>query len=864
MSEIHDGPRSPLFTPLPLTGTCTVKTLARKGTSDAMCNNAAHAPNGPCTAWGVPFDITRVILAVDRPITETWRGFKAPWLVFMHTTDFVSPERNKDGFVSPTRGVGRLNECVADYVFMYADGTEVAVPILQRRQIGMLQRVCWGEVCFEAVGPQKPHPVRSLTDQPGSQFSWGQSQQRVVQADWAPWVNWLWAWENPHPSKPIVGLRVEPYAPVVISAVTAGKVASMPLRWETRKKAVWHLPKGESFDPTLSPQGVLKQIRLDLGQVISVMPKFDYPNDRWSDTYNNKTPEVRPNEFIVEYTAHPEARFHFADGSTVPASALGRRKALVPLAPATQRVRLRVVEKGSAKLVAVKLHVHGEAGEYLAPVDRHRMPNPQWFEDYSVDFLNERKHFCTYIPGETVIDLPLGTVYVEISKGLEIKPIRKAVKVTAATKDVTFTLERVLPWRERGWVTADTHVHFLSPPTAELEGAGEGINVVNLLASQWGELMTNVGDFDGKTTFGSKEAGGEGEYLVRVGSENRQHTLGHISLVGYNGPLIAPMCSGGPDEAALGDPVAILLTEWAQQCRKQGGVVVIPHFPNPRAEHAATIITGNADAIEMASWGWHYGGIDPYSLSDWYRYLNCGHFIPAVAGTDKMSADTSVGTVRTYAKLPQGREFTYDAWKDAVRSGNTFVTYGPLVEFSVEGKPAGSRIAMSHSGGTVDVEWNVASVTVPMSRVELVVNGEIRESKRIKPKQDAGHWRVKIDKSSWLALLVRGHYPDKHEIVAAHTSPVAVPVEGSTFFAAADALTILEQIEGAIAYFDTMATRADDAARKRMRLVLTGAYRALHNRLHQDGHDHGHTHTTDHPEHHAKNKRHAPGNSRRS
>ena len=101
-----------------------------------------------------------------------------------------------------------------------------------------------------------------------------------------------------------------------------------------------------------------------------------------------------------------------------------------------------------------------------------------------------------------------------------------------------------------GWVTADTHVHFLSPSTARLEGAAEGVNVINLLASQWGELMTNVGDFDGKTTFGSREAGGDGEWLVRVGTENRQHVLGHISLLGYGGEIIAPMCAGGVDEAA--------------------------------------------------------------------------------------------------------------------------------------------------------------------------------------------------------------------------------------------------------------------------------------------------------------------------
>ena len=60
--------------------------------------------------------------------------------------------------------------------------------------------------------------------------------------------------------------------------------------------------------------------------------------------------------------------------------------------------------------------------------------------------------------------------------------------------------------------------------------------MVNLLVSQWGELFTNIGDFDGKTTLGSKDLGGSGEYLVRVGTENRQHVLGHISYWAMKAP----------------------------------------------------------------------------------------------------------------------------------------------------------------------------------------------------------------------------------------------------------------------------------------------------------------------------------------
>jgi formylmethanofuran:tetrahydromethanopterin formyltransferase len=65
-----------------------------------------------------------------------------------------------------------------------------------------------------------------------------------------------------------------------------------------------------------------------------------------------------------------------------------------------------------------------------------------------------------------------------------------------------------------------------------------------------------------------------------------------------------------------------------------------------------------------------------------------------------------------------------------------------------------------------------------------------------------------------------------------------IDVEDSPLLAAADAVTILDQIEGAIAYLDTVGTRAEDRVYKRMRLVLESAHRSLHNRMHQEGHYH--------------------------
>lgn len=856
-SAIQDGPATSGFSPVPLKGSESFEDLGNVGLSEAMKAAIPQAPRGSCVSWGIPFRIDRPILVKDGAVTEPLHGMRAEWFVFLHTADIKPLVTDERGFIRPMRGEGYLGEDLADYWIVYADGSEVRTEIRRRHHLGTYRRI-WGENCFQAVAHRKPHPLRAVREQPSmlvdaAGVRWGQAETRVVTADGGQWVNWLWAWKNPNPEKEVAAFRFVPKTgATIISAISAGSATSEPLRWQTRRKVILRLPPGATFDYNVDELGQWRQIRLDMGQVISAEPRRLYPNREWDGTYNNKVPEVLSGEVLIEYSAHPDARFHFEDGTRIPVSDLLEgpgRGALVPVQTATQWVRIRVREKSSGKLTPVKLHIHGESGEYLPPVDRHRQPNGGWFEDYAPEYQNQGRHYCVYIPGETVVHLPLGKVYLEVSRGFEIRPIRKTIQVERSTENIDITMEKLLPWRERGWVTADTHVHFLSPATAQLEGSAEGVNVVNLLASQWGELMTNVGDFDGKTTYGSREAGGDGEWLVRVGTENRQHVLGHISLLGYKGNIISPMCAGGPDEAAIGDPVGVLLMEWAEQCKARGGLVVLPHFPNPRCENAADLITGSIDAVEMtaAPLGNLYGGIDPYSLSDYYRYLNCGYFVAAVGGTDKMAATTAVGAVRTYARIPDGRAFTYDTWLQAVRAGNTFVTYGPLMEFTVDGRIPGTKLALKSGGGTLDVTWKLASVTVPMSKVELVVNGEVRESRSVRPDSDSGHWSVRIDRSSWIALMVRGNYPDKPEIIAAHSSPVMIQVGDSPFFSAIDAMTMLDQIEGALAYLDTVGTRAEDEIYKRLRLKLTSAHRRLHNELHKQGQYHEHTEAKQHP-----------------
>jgi len=798
--------------------------------------------NSSADLWGIPFKLgpkigENIVYSGDsggKDIDLSFAPVTATYLVFVHTCDMPVADADEYGIHSSHKGNPPLGEKVCDYTLHYTDGSKVIVPIRCRYEIGSVTSG-WGEDAFLAQPHERMYAIPTVTDEIEANVEptreWGGSQTRVNR-NWNPLTHWLFAWENPHPKRPISGISITNTAgKLFLMGITAGHVKAHPLRYSRRHKTVLKIEN--------TPKTLLDLIDIDLGQIISVVKRPLYNNTNWEGGYNNQQPAVSENEYIVEYAAHEDAYFYLDDKRL----AIGDLKAheIIQVLPAEQPVTLRVIGP-EGKPVAVKVHAHGIGGEYLPPRHRHRIPNPYWFEDYSADFVHG-PHWCTYIDGTAEYYLPHGEVFFEVSKGFEIQPVRCKFVVTADTHEIEINLTQVLDWRSLGWVTADTHVHFLSPHTALLEGEAEGVNVVNLLASQWGELFTNIGDFDGKSEVKSGD-----DYMVRVGTENRQRVLGHISLLGYEGNMILPLTTAGPDEAALGDPVDITLSQWAQQCRSQFGVNILPHFPSPRGEAAAAIVSELVDGVEMTSHSNLYAGISPYSLSDWYRYLNCGYHIAAVGGTDKMSAETAVGTVRTYA-LVDG-PLTYDAWKDAVKAGRTFATYGALVDFCVESKRAGETMAIK-SPGNLQIDWSAASATIPITAIELVVGGHTVAVKRLDGLlgSTSGSFSAKIDQSTWIALRIRGHQPDKPEIITAHTSAVMVYLNNTRPMSAPDAATIIEQIEGATAYIKTIGTMAQERQFKKALAALTSAHRALHNRMHEMGYYHNHTAVDNHPGH---------------
>ncbi|MDA0989622.1 MAG: hypothetical protein O3A51_02580, partial [Verrucomicrobia bacterium] len=323
--SVHcDGPASQNFAPVRLRGGRPLRSLAGSGVSDWMAECASHALLGAGVAWGIPFHVGRVFVVHGEPQTIPVNGLKAPWIIVRHTSDLQDQPRNADGFYPATTGPGRLNEHAADYVFVYADGSEVRWPIRCRYEVGDFQRI-WGENNLASVAAHKPMPITPVQERRRPHLgAWGRSQQRVHSGDDSShWVDWLCAWENPHPRKIITAIRLEPRkGALVLSAITGGKASAHPLRWARRQKALLRMPRGVAFDPTLDAEGCLSRLQIDMGQVISAVRQPDYPDAAWSSTPNNSLPEAGDGKLLIEYTAHPDAHFHLEGGRSIPVSSL--------------------------------------------------------------------------------------------------------------------------------------------------------------------------------------------------------------------------------------------------------------------------------------------------------------------------------------------------------------------------------------------------------------------------------------------------------------------------------------------------------------------------------------------------------------
>jgi hypothetical protein len=793
-------------------------------------------PGGRETFWGIPFELR----PVDADARWLWVAPTAPrqaisldgrtadYLVVAHFCLPAVASRDQTTEVpTPSGKVITPGEHLATYLLAYEDGTEARIPIRRRFEVNDAY-LDYGHLPFAA----RPHREPVLLDWrgPHGDQQWGRNQQTSDGSPYGRWNGWranVWihAIPNPNPARPLQAIELEGVDGWVgVGGLTLVTGSDHPLRHgplETLRICV----EGEDA-------GTPPAIGVDLGLLGHTRGVVPVRGDEWlaADVqgWGEPVPEDSPAGTVIDITASPAATLTVGD-RRVPlkkvfetgASSSDDGTVRVELLPAPRNwVHVQVIDESTGRPTAARVHLRAPDGRYLPPYGHRHEVNDRWFEDYGADCLLGSTPYA-YVSGAFDVELPSGDVFVEVAKGFDYRPVRRRIAIDPGQRELTIGVRRELDRRAAGWITADTHVHFLSPETAWLEAQAEDINVINLLATQWGDLHTNVGDYTGAASGSSRD-----DTIVWVGTENRQHFLGHMNLLGTQGRTVGRMCAGGPPESYFGDPVHTTMAGWADRGHAERGLIVVPHFPVPYSEVVADVALGKIDGVELRDFA---AGIDSFAVNEWYRLLNVGFRVAAVGGTDKMSAGMPVGGVRTYTRAGDG-PVTFDGWAAAVRAGRTMTSTGPFIDLRVEGAEVGDELRVPGNGGNVTVEA-VASGFQPLGRLEIVHNGRVVASAA----PDADRYRItlnatiRVEADGWIAARCDGPDTLYHSWTmrpAAHTSPVYLV--GTDRREPGPDLAFLQTIvDGGLTWLDTLATPADPATQRRLRQTFLDARRLL-------------------------------------
>ena len=709
--------------------------------------------------------------------------------------------------------------------------------------------VGWGQNAFAATAHttdapldwRGPHPALGtaqytrageaglLAILPGS---WGPDQTGVADSVPSPTgdlVLWLHVLEVPDGPTRLDRLRMEPLGRldegggIVVAAITTFSGTTSPLAVQPRRTLL--VRGGESA-----------RVDVDLGQVYRERPAPLPAGEEgapgvvgWGIAGAGPANEAAASAAsMVDLAFAPDASIAVGD-QVVPADSLPSegqarrfgRLTIESLPTPTRRLDVEVVDAATGQPMPARIRFQAADGRYLPPLGHRDEVNPGLNEDSGADVVLGTATYA-YVPGRFPIVLPVGAVRVEVVHGFDHVPLQRTIDAATISGPLVLQLEPAAGRLDPSWIAVDSHVHFISPTSALLQAQAEGVAIANLLATQWGDHHTSVADLPAAVV-----SDAPGEHLVVMGSENRQNMLGHIGLLGAHDAVL-PMGSAGPPEARLGDPLDVLLGDWADAARGQGGLAVAVHFPLPYAEIAADIVSGRIDAVEFQALT---ADIDGPSIREWYRFLNCGFRLPVVGGTDKMSAEIPLGAIRTYARVDPDDPLSFAGWAAAVRAGRTFVSSGTFIGLEVEGCEPGDTVALGSGGGTVEVRARASAAQPFIDRLELIHDGRVVASTSAGGADRAAIAdRIEVSTSGWIAARATSQAEIRSRFttgMGAHSSPVYLDVADRPAWAADDAAAIAAIIDGARTWIERVAVVRSEEERTRLAAYVDMSRRTL-------------------------------------
>jgi len=365
------------------------------------------------------------------------------------------------------------------------------------------------------------------------------------------------------------------------------------------------------------------------------------------------------------------------------------------------------------------------------------------------------------VSGDFTIDLSPGRWRIAVERGMEYVPVVEEFTIkpdSGNTIEKTIELKRWINLPEQGWWSGDVHVHHPILDEQHREfllhyAMAEDLHMVNIL-----EMGHHKGTNFRQLGFGKKFRVRRGDYCLIAGQEEPRSTYGHIIGLNIN-RFVRDLSTYELYDIAF------------RNIHKQEGALVgFAHFAwngcsLPRG-FPWYVVTGELDFIELLQF-------NTINTVDYYDYLNLGFKLTAAAGSDVPWGST-IGEVRTYVYT--GRNLDIDAWFAGLKKGNTFVSNGPALSFTVDGQLPGTEITKS-AGSTAVISATVKGhpkVGLPKALSIVSNEGVIKEIiNNQKQTELTVSFELPIRHSRW---LVASTICDNNAV--AHSTPIYIMVNG--------------------------------------------------------------------------------------
>ena len=426
------------------------------------------------------------------------------------------------------------------------------------------------------------------------------------------------------------------------------------------------------------------------------------------------------------------------------------------------------------------------------------------------------RHFCC--PGTFAVDVSPGRAALHIERGPEYLAFRTQLDVQAGrARRQAVVLKRWIDMNDRGWYSGDLHVHRPLGDMPLLLRA-EDLNLAPVL-THWNRSHLNVKPPYLVQVTDKGAASPKPRCFHKLAQED-ERAGGAVMLFNLKRPILLPnVTHHAPSGFAY----------HRRGLEQKAFVEVEKPFWWEAPVHVAL---GRVDTIGLAcnhfqrtgllqgeAWGRardrkKYPGAIGFAhnvMDLYYRYLNLGYRIAASAGSASGVLRNPVGYNRVYVRLGA---FGHDAWYDALRKGRNFVTNGPMLFATVNGKGVGERFEVP--GGekfqaTVELE---ARGRDALEKAEILVGGKVVatfEPKHGDALRIVARRKLTLDRSTWIA--VRAFEPVKGTVVRfAHTSPFYVTVGGKRPRDARAARFYAQWLDELIAAYEKTRAAAKDPA----------------------------------------------------